>query len=337
MVGADEADINKYKYPLPDAILAQLITKLNEYQPVAIGLDIYRDQPVPPGHEALVTQLQQNNRLVTVCFGTNEKSAVAPPPHSPAEQLGFNDLLNDADDVVRRHLQSRTPNPISPLSSCKTPYSFSLQLAYRYLNAKDIPGKTLENNWQFGNVIFKRLQSRSGGYQNLDARGNQVLINYRATSHVAQQVTIQEVLAGKLEPEWVKNRVVLIGVTATSHHDNHRTPYGKKRGLEVHAHMVSQMISAVVDSRPLIWWLPEWGDACWVWIWSLTGGILVWEVQKQHPGKKKSALRLVLVLGISATGLYGLCWVLLLEGGWLPLVPAALALLATGGAIAYLV
>jgi len=54
IVGADEEDIRKYKYPLPDAILARLITKLEQYQPVAIGLDIFRDQPVLPGHELLV-------------------------------------------------------------------------------------------------------------------------------------------------------------------------------------------------------------------------------------------------------------------------------------------
>ncbi len=337
LVGADEADIREYKHPLPDAILAQVIEKLEQYQPVAIGLDIFRDQPVVPGHESLVTQLQQNQRLVTVCFGTSQEDAVAPPPKSPAEQVGFNDLENDKDYTVRRHLQSRTPNPISPLSPCKTPYSFSLQLAYRYLEAKGISAKTTQDkNWQFGSVVFKRLEPRSGGYQNLDARGNQVLINYRATPQIAQRVTIKEVLTGKLEPDWVRNRVVLIGVTAASIQDYHDTPYGRMRGLEVHAHLVSQILSALKDGRPLIWWLPQWGDALWLWVWSLTGGILVWQVRSHSVREAQSSLRLVLTLGLSVAVLYGLCWGVLLQGGWLPLVPAALALVATGGAIAYI-
>jgi CHASE2 domain-containing sensor protein len=314
-------------------VLAQLIEKLAQYRPVAIGLDIFRDQPVPPGHESLVTQLQQNQHLVTVCFGTDQGNAVAPPPNSPAEQVGFNGLENDKDYIVRRHLQSRTPNPISPLSPCKTPYSFSLQLAYRYLEAKGIPVKTtLEKNWQFGSVVFKRLEPRSGGYQNLDARGNQVLLNYRATSQIAQSVTLKEVLTGQFDPNWVKGRVVLIGVTASSIQDYHDTPYGRRRGLEVHAHLVSQILSAVEDRRPLIWWLPQWGDALWVWGWSLTGGILVWQVQSIRKGK--SMLRLVLTLSLCVAVLYGLCWVFLIQGGWLPFVPAALALVITGGAIA---
>lgn len=338
LVGADEKDIRQYKHPLPDAILAQLIKKLEQYKPVAIGLDIVRDQSVPPGHESLVTQLQHNQRLVTVCsFGTSPEDAIASPPNSPAKQVGFIDLENDQQGgTIRRHLQSRSPNPISPLSPCKTPYSFSLQLAYRYLETKGIPVKTTpEKNWQFGSVVFKRLEPRSGGYQNLDARGNQVLINYRATPQIAQRVTIEDVLTGKLEPEWVKDRVVFIGITAPSVQDYHDTPYGRMRGLEVHAHMVSQILSAVENGRPLIWWLPQWGDALWVLSWSLMGGIIVWQVRSQSLRKAQLLLRLVLAVSICVTVLYGLCWVVLLEGGWLPLIPAALAIGLTGGAIAY--
>ncbi len=339
LVGADEEDLRQYKHPLPDGILAQLIEKLDQYRPVAIGLDIVRDQPVPPGHTLLTTQLQHNQRLVTACsLGNSQEDVIAPPPSSPAEQVSFIDLENDPpDDIVRRHLQSRSPNPISPLSPCNTPYSFSLQLVYRYLEAKSIPVKTTpEKNWQFGSVVFKRLEPRSGGYQNLDARGNQVLINYRATPQIAQSVTLKEVLTGQFDPNWVKDRVVLIGVTAASIQDYHDTPYGRVRGLEVHAHLISQILSAVEDGRPLIWWLPQWGDALWVWVWSATGGVLVYQLRAQSLRKAQLLLLLVLTVSLCVTVLYGLCWVFLLQGGWLPLVPTALAIVLTGGAIAYL-
>ncbi|KYC37380.1 transmembrane sensor domain-containing protein [Scytonema hofmannii PCC 7110] len=338
IVGADEADIQQYKYPLPDTVLAQAIAKLEQHGAIAIGLDIFRDQPVPPGHELLVAQLRQKPRLFTVCsFGTRKEQAVAPPPDSPDEKIGFNDLEKDADNTVRRHLLSRTPNEIS---SCNTGYSLSLELANQYLEAQAEPISatiTPEKNWQFDQVILKNLESRSGGYQNLDARGNQILINYRATDRIAQHtVTIKDILTGKLKPEWVKNRVVLIGVTAASVQDEHNTPYGKMRGLEVHAHMVSQILSAVENRRPLIWWLPLWDDALWVWFWSLTGGVVVWQVRVRSPRPVVRRLRLVLVLSISTTFVYGVCWVFLLQGGWLPLFPAILALMSTGGIIAYI-
>ncbi len=338
IVGADEQDIRENKYPLNDDLLARLINKLETYRPVAIGLDIYRYQPVPPDHKALVTQLQHNPRLVTACaLGNSAEDSIAPPPNSPAEQRGFVDLENDNDYTVRRHLQSRTPNPISPLRPCEAPYSFSLQLAYRYLEAKGIPATTSEKNWQFGSVVFKRLEPRSGGYQNLDARGNQVLINYRATPQIAQRVTLKQVLSGQFDsnPNWVKDRVVLIGMTAVSIHDEHDTPYGRMRGLDVHAHMVSQTLSAVLDRRPLIWWLPQWADSLWVWVWSLTAGILVYQLRSQSLRRAQVLILLLLTLSLCATVLYGFCWVFLLQGGWLPLVPAALAIAITGGAVAY--
>lgn len=323
LVGVNEEDLRQYNHPLPDNVLVQLIEKLEQHQPLAIGLDIYRDRPVPPGHKALISQFQQNQSLVTVCFGTDKKQAVAPPPESPIKQIGFNDLENDFDYTIRRHLLSRTPNPISPLLPCQTPYSFSLQLAYRYLKAKGISVKVFNKNWQFDNIIFKRLEPRTGGYQNLDARGNQILINYRASSQIAQTASIKEILTGQFNPNWIKNRVVLIGVIAPSIQDYHNTPYGRMRGLEIHAHIVSQIISAVVDKRPLIWSLPQWCDAFWVWVWSLTGGIIVWKLHSQ--------IKLILVFSASGIILYGLCWVFLLNGGWLPLIPAALALVVTGG------
>jgi CHASE2 domain-containing sensor protein len=170
----------------------------------------------------------------------------------------------------------------------------------------------------------------------LDARGNQVLINYRDTPEIAQKVTLQEVLTGQLKPDWVRDRVVIIGVTAESVQDEHNTPYGRMRGLEVHAHMISQLLSAVQDGRPQIWWIPQWGDALWVWSWSMISGILVYQLRSQSLRTAQLLLLLVLMLSICVTVLYGICWVLLLQGGWFPLVPAVFAMVLTGAAVAYL-
>lgn len=342
IVGADETDISHstYGYPLPDAILAKLLDKLLLYQPSAIGLDIVRDRPVPQnaprGHEMLVNLLRQNEKLITVCaFDENPEASIAPPPQSPEQQIGFVNVYDDRechqqDDTVRRYLLSRSLNPKNIPSWCTTPYSFGWQLAYLYLNGKGIPVATLEDNWQFGSIVAKRLEKCSGGYQNLDARGNQLLINYRRTpdpQKIARQVTVRDILndSDRFEPAWVKGRVVLIGVTATSVPDFHDTPFGKIRGLYVHAHVVSQILSAVEDNRPLFWWLPWWGDALWLYFWSLAGGVIVWRFS--------SPLTQSLAAGLCLMILYGSCWFLLLKGGWLPLVPSALALLVTGGVL----
>ncbi len=51
VVAVTEADIQRYRsLSLPDWLYAQALQKLLKHQPRAIGLDIYRDFAVPPGH-----------------------------------------------------------------------------------------------------------------------------------------------------------------------------------------------------------------------------------------------------------------------------------------------
>jgi CHASE2 domain-containing sensor protein len=105
----------------------------------------------------------------------------------------------------------------------------------------------------------------------------------------------------------------------------------------VHAHMVSQILSAVIDkpNRPLLWVLPQWsfiqwGDTLFIWVFAFTGGFLA------RPGR--SVLQLTLTAGIATCIIYYLCLAILQRGGWMPIVPSLLALFASGGtAIVYTV
>jgi CHASE2 domain-containing sensor protein len=92
--------------------------------------------------------------------------------------------------------------------------------------------------------------------------------------------------------------------------------------------MVSQILSAVLDGRSPLWVLPAWGDIIWIWAWSLVGGIVVW--------CWRSPMQLGLTVCLTIAVLYATSWTVLLQGGWMPLVPAALALVVTGGRIAIL-
>lgn len=340
IVGADEKDIRTYGYPLPDAVLAKVVDKLQQYQPAAIGLNIVRDLPVPSndvvGHQALVNHWQKNHDLVTVCaFNNGLEQNIAPPPTTPKTQVGFVDLFNDTqlnshDTTVRRYLLSRSENPISEAAVCETNYSLGWQLVYRYLKSQQIPVETLKDNWQFGSVMTKRLEKHSGGYQNLDARGNQLLINYRHTpepSQIAQQVTLRDILnldRDRFNPNWVKGRVILIGVVANSVQDSQLTPYGEMRSLYIHAHIVSQILSNIENHRPMLWWLPPWGDALWIFCWLLLESVVV---------RLHTYLQRGLALGICSAMLYGSCWIIFSFGGWIPFIPTMIALIAPWGVI----
>ena len=58
--------VNRHQ-PLSDRVLFQALTKLQQYHPQAIGIDIYRDIPFGEGHRDLTTLLQQQ-LLISSCL-----------------------------------------------------------------------------------------------------------------------------------------------------------------------------------------------------------------------------------------------------------------------------
>lgn len=334
IVAVTEADIQALgQWPTSDQTLDRLLETLEKYRPRVIGLDIYRDLPVDPGHAELATRLQLNENIIAVCKAANAgESGVAPPPTVPESRLGFSDIVVDPSGVVRRNLLFVTPEP----NPCSTSHSFGLQLALHYLEKEGIlPKLTPQEHLQLGTKIFKPLKEDTGGYQNIDARGYQIQLNYRSSPTVAQQVTLTQVLSGKIEPSWVQDRVVLIGVTAQSIKDYFYTPYskGKERdltmaGVTIHAHQVSQVLSTVLDNRPLIWVWPDWIEVLWVWAWSLVGGALACSIR--HP------LRLSIAEATALAALTGISYVIFTQGGWIPVVPPVLASVATVASVSTL-
>ena len=97
-------------------------------------------------------------------------------------------------------------------------------------------------------------------------------------------------------------------------------------GLEIQAHMVSQIVSAALDGRGILGYWTQEGEIIWIWSWSLVGGLLSWRFGL--------SLRLGLAAIASSGLLLGLCYAGFLYGIWIPLVPPALGLITTGATIA---
>ncbi|MEG4629713.1 EAL domain-containing protein [Microcoleus sp. AR_TQ3_B6] len=332
VVAISEADIQALgRFPVSDKAIAQTLTKLQKYQPKVIGLDLYRDLPQPPGRQELLTQLKAPNVVGINKLSDSDSPGVPAPPGIPPDRVGFNDLVLDGDGVVRRHLLSVSQ------AEKKTAFSFSVQVALLYLKDRVQPENSRINPYQinWGKAKFLPLKNDSGGYANLDARGYQIMLKYRSAKQVARQVSIRQVLNGEFDPSWVKNKIVLIGTTAPSTRDLFLTPYSpaqkqspKMPGVLVHAQMLSQILSAVINGRSLFWVWPEWAEILWNGAWAVIGGIVAWRIQ--HPA------RAGLVGGVALMGLLGITFAIFIEGGWVPLVSPALGLVVTGvGVSAY--
>ncbi|MBD1870686.1 CHASE2 domain-containing protein [Cyanobacteria bacterium FACHB-471] len=323
LVTLDSAYLDSHN-SLSNQALNQLLEKLEPYEPTVIGLNLLRDA------SSLGANLQQSSRLVVACA-----SGVFAPPvllDISREQIGFSDVVLDPDNLIRRQLLFVAP---LPRTSCEVNSSFSYVVATRYLANFGISITRLEDTTvQIGNSSFYRLNRRTGGYYTPSLYGDggyNILLNYRKSPQIAREVSLSDILSDLITPdtlsELIRDRIIMIGRNdPMSADDFFITPHGVMSGTVLQAQMVSHILSAVLDKRPLIWGLPIWGDPLWIWAWATVGGLLAWRL--------RTRAKLVLCCGISLVVLYVSCFLLLLTwSAWIPLVPAALALTLTSGSI----
>ncbi|MGF1500095.1 MAG: CHASE2 domain-containing protein [Elainellaceae cyanobacterium] len=325
IVGVDDEDIQAVgAYPIPSGVLATLLQQLESYDAQVIGLDIFRDKPVEPGHAELTAAFQSMDRFIGAETVVPDRAGatISPPPSLPPEQVGFVDNILDADSNLRRSLLGS--------HTVDGGYQFSMvvRLAMAYLARHGIE---LDNGtrdpvaMQFGDVELPRVHPNSGGYVGADAGGNQTLLNFRSGVEPFRTVSLMEVLNEQVDPEWFRDRIVLIGITASSVKDIVQSSAvassssGLISGVESHAHATSQIISAVLDERSLLRVWPDGWEYGWIILWGIMGIGISQFVQR--PGRH------FIVVVIASAGLIGLGYVALLSGWWLPVAPALLAFL----------
>ncbi|MDX2215962.1 MAG: adenylate/guanylate cyclase domain-containing protein [Oculatellaceae cyanobacterium bins.114] len=327
IVAITEEDLQSLGRATPsDQDLATALGNLQQHHPQVIGLDLHRDLPQPPGHELLRARLQDSNIVVITKLSDGGDRSVPPPPDIPYDRIGFNDLPIDPDGIIRRNLMFASMDN-------ELYFSFSLRLATQYLRASGIkPQPSLVNPdyMQLGHAVFVPLEIDSGGYQHNDDRGYQVLLNYRSSQNIARQITLTQVLHNDFDPSWVRDKIILIGTTAVSGKDLFYTPFSasaernhQMAGVAIHAQNVSQILSASMDQRPLMWFWAEWAESLWIVSWAIAGSALVWHVR--HPiNLGFGILRLSLLLS-------GTCFAILMCQGWVPLVAPMVGMLASAG------
>lgn len=330
VVAITEADIQQERrWPLSDRTLAQALAQLQRHRPLVIGLDVWRDLPQEPGNLELLSQLKASNVIAIKKLGDAEDRGVAAPPGVPAERVGFNDVPLDPDGVIRRYL-------IFGSEGDTVYFSFGLQLAMAYLAQQGIqpqPSAVNPDYLKLGQATFLPLTTNSGGYQTIDARGYQLLLNYRASRDAVRQVSLAQVLTGQVDPAWVKDRIVLIGATARSAKDDFLTPYGttdpryptSMAGVVLQAQAVSQILDAALGQRPLFGFWAEWMDGVWVVGWALAAAGVAWGIRRP----------IVLVAGSVGliAGLVGTCFYLFSHQIWVPTATPVLAALLTTGVV----
>jgi CHASE2 domain-containing sensor protein/class 3 adenylate cyclase len=257
VVTIDEPDIQYVKeWPMSDAVMAQMIQNIKAQEPRVIGIDVYRDLPVEPGHENLVKLFKNTPNFVGIEKVT--EPAVAPPP-SLAElgQVSANDLISDTDGQIRRAI-ILLGKPDGSLIQ-----GLGVKLALMYLEEEEIQLSAINPEKQIyglGNATFIPLSKNDGEYTQADMGGYQILLNYRGGLDRFLHISMTEVLENRIPDDLMRDRIVFVGSKAPSLNDNYPTPYNHDffqaqelmPGVVIHANITSQILSSAMENRPML-------------------------------------------------------------------------------------
>jgi adenylate cyclase len=330
LVEVSEQDIqNLGRYPIPDAELARAIEILSDSGARAIGIDIYRDIPVPPGTEKLAAVFATHPHVIVPAkFADKGADGVAPPKVlAGTEQVGFNNMVIDPDGSVRRGLLYMDDG------AGGVGTSLPLRLALLYLGDEGIfPAADPENPQylKLGASRFAPLVPGFGGYVKADTGGYQYLLDYRGAPKLLPLVGLTQLLAGKTDAGFFRDRIVVLGVTAESLTDRFHVPFesatGTSAGIpgaELHGRMADQLVRYALGEAAPLRALADWQEAALVVVCGVLG----------------AALMLWLRTGwsLALLGFGGLCalgWASLLAGFWTPVLPPAVAWVSSMSVVA---
>lgn len=336
LVGINEQDLNNQQSESPsDQSIADAIDIIQSHNPATIGLDLHRNIPQGEGREALARSLAADNIIGITKLGDFEGESIPPPPELNPSQVGFNDIPVDPDDKIRLNLfyASRSTDPDAEVHT-----SFGLMVALHYLywqHGLEVSEGTNENEViAIGDVGFKLMDVNFGGYQSVDAQGYQIPITFRSPTQLAERVSLTDVLNDAVDPELITDRIVLIGTTAYTSTDKFFTPYTLRSdsyqmsGVEVHLHMVSQFLTAVLDGYPLPWAWPDGVEIIWIIVWGSGGSLIAWQLRQRR--------YFVMAYGVGGAAIAATTLLFFWANAWVPVVaPLAAFTLASSGLLMY--
>lgn len=331
LVGVTEAEIQSLgQWPLTDAMLSEAIEQILAWQPRVLGVDIYRDQPVPPGAEKLEKLLATTPNLVMIHkLGTEMAPSILPPGVlQGTDRIGFSDMVVDPDGTVRRALLFLDDGQ-------EVFASLSLQLALGYLQAEGIQpraGDPDPSHIRLGETTIPPFEANDGAYVDADAAGYQFLLNYQDGRRPFRQFSLMEIADAGTAGAAIRDSVVILGVTADSVKDAFVTPFSHAgngtqtmTGIALHGHIVSQLLRMALAGEQPLRSLADVYEILLIALWGVLGALAAVYI------KQLWYFTLVIAGGVAV--IIALPYLALLQSWWLPLVPAMFAWILSAGVV----
>jgi adenylate cyclase len=178
--------------------------------------------------------------------------ALAPPENDEKTAIGFFNISSDADGVLRRSLlilpfgRSNNPDDIDLYGSLEV-QTLRLYLGLKTDQVTVNYGPTGIASLQLGNKLTVRP----------DYLGR-MMVNYRGPRGTYPYFSIADVVQHRFLAGTFKNKIVLVGASATGIGDLRTPPYGgiDYPGMEVHANVIDNMLNndfLVRGAHQIVW------------------------------------------------------------------------------------
>lgn len=186
---------------------------------------------------ALLNSYQFEGTLYTATVANIPE--LAPPENNEKTAIGFFNISSDADGVLRRSLlvlpfgRSNNPDDIDLYGSLEV-QTLRLYLAL----------KTEQITVNYGPAGVASLQFADKLNIHPDYLGR-VMVNYRGPRGTYPYYSLADVVQHKFAPGTFKDKIVLVGASATGIGDLRTPPYGgiDYPGMEVHANVIDNMLN----------------------------------------------------------------------------------------------
>ena len=268
IIGIDEKSLTELgRWPWPRSRTADLVTKLTDLGAAAIALDIVFAEPQPDDDPKLAQAIRDSGKVVLGYFidfaslgehesplGLSSYNLLKPGlgkspgedwlPKAPravgnipeiaaaAKRAGYFNMLPDDDGIFRRVPLGVRYTPRGGGPQVLSPLSIE---AIRRTQRNAILGMTFDDDGVAGVTI-------AGIPIPVDANGN-LWLSYAGPAHTFPHFSAADVLAGRIEGDALRDRILLVGTTATGAYDIRSTPFDPvSPGVEIHANVIEDVL-----------------------------------------------------------------------------------------------
>lgn len=230
------------RWPWDRDVFADLVYKLERAKPSVIGFDLGFIEKGASANDFLFAEaIKDSGNVVLASYIDKEGRYIMPQKDFRERALGygFTNKPEDIDNVIRETKVFQRHSLTGEIID----YSFDFKIASAF---SEIPLDEIP----------------------IDKEG-ELFINYAAGFHDFNIMPIEDVLEDRIPLDFVRDKIVLIGVTDEIFHDISFTPFGKMPGVSIIANTISMLIS-----KDFMYEVPNWLDVLILILFGLLVGIV---------------------------------------------------------------